>query len=342
MTPGSRGGRTNSGCSQADSSSDRLPRTTTEIDVARAEQLIRDADVAASRIPDLRDVHAASSHGPARPARCSDRLVVRRGRCSASSVQPRPPRRARRRRVEPRAGTEAGRAPATTPAAPPSPATRSNGPTGWPAPSRSARSISGFSRDVLPERPVRLVDDRKHDPVDDLAVIDRPARVSLGTSNAGAGPTGRRPSVVSVEPGARLPARARPAATSRSWIGDGRNRSTSGSPAVARPRRRCPRAAARFTSMPTRSMSSNGPIGKPAARTAASTSTTAATPASSIASASSVNGRLTRLTMNPACRRSGPAPCPSAATNSSAARSTARGRWRARRRPRRAASAAPG
>ena len=61
---------------------------------------------------------------------------------------------------------------------------------------------------------------------------------------------------------------SRPAATSRSWIGDGRSRS-------GRPRpSQTPCAAARLTSMPVRSISSNGPIGKPAARSAASMAST--------------------------------------------------------------------
>ena len=48
-----------------------------------------------------------------------------------------------------------------------------------------------------------------------------------------------------------------------------------------------------------RSISSNGPIGKPAARIARSIDSTEPSPASSIWSASSVNGRFTRLTMKP-------------------------------------------
>ena len=51
--------------------------------------------------------------------------------------------------------------------------------------------------------------------------------------------------------------------------------------------------------MPMRSISSNGPIGNPPARTAASIASTGAAPVSSSRSASIVNGRLTRLTMNP-------------------------------------------
>src|SRR5206468_1097097 len=76
-------------------------------------------------------------------------------------------------------------------------------------------------------------------------------------------------------------------------MGDGRSRS-------GRPRpSQIPFAAAYVTSRPVRSMSSNGPSGKPASRSASSICSTVAASCSSIRSASIVNGRLTRLTMKP-------------------------------------------
>ncbi len=64
-----------------------------------------------------------------------------------------------------------------------------------------------------------------------------------------------------------------------------------------------PRAAARLMSIPTRSISSNGPIGNPAARMAWSIPSIVASPLARISRASRVNGRLTRLTMKPGVSR---------------------------------------
>ena len=98
-------------------------------------------------------------------------------------------------------------------------------------------------------------------------------------------------------------------------------------PRAGRPPRvhpsKTPRAAARLTSSPTRSMSSNGPIGKPLrAHRRRRSPRSWRWPASSIASASSVNGRLTRLTMKPGVSGSGREPCPTR-SSSAVARSTA-------------------
>ncbi len=117
----------------------------------------------------------------------------------------------------------------------------------------------GLGRDAVAGGAVRLVDDRDGDAAGDRVAVDSvvgarrcariPAQARLGVPRRRSGRSPRpvlRPS--------------RPSATSRSWIGEGRNRSASGSPAATDPAY-TPRAAARLMSMPTRSMSSNGPIG---------------------------------------------------------------------------------
>ena len=71
-------------------------------------------------------------------------------------------------------------------------------------------------------------------------------------------------------------ARGGPRRRAAPGLRDGRSRSGRPSPSQT------PRAAARLTSIPTRSISSNGPIGKPASRIAASTASTDASPASSM------------------------------------------------------------
>ena len=109
-------------------------------------------------------------------------------------------------------------------AAPPRSAQRSNGPAGWLAPSRIARSMSG-SRPRPRARPISLVDDRQLDP---LTIV---AGCRVGTPRAAAAlrsgsPAGRR----SVEAAPVLRPSC-PASTSRSWIGEGLNRWPAGRPA---------------------------------------------------------------------------------------------------------------
>ena len=165
----------------------------------------------------------------------------------------------------------------------------SNGPRGWPAPRRSARSI--VSGGATPSATASRASSAMASTIRSRIAVG--ARRSSGSTSAVAPPrrSGSRRRIGRT----RRPScgRGRRPATSRSWIGDGRSRS-------GRPRpSQIPVAAARLTSIPVRSISSNGPIGKPSARSASSISVTRAAPASRMRSASMVNGRLTRLTMKP-------------------------------------------
>ena len=84
-----------------------------------------------------------------------------------------------------------------------------------------------------------------------------------------------------------------------------------------------PRAAARLTSIPMRSMSSNGPIGKPCGADRGVDRLGGRRAGLDIASASSVNGRLTRLTMKPGVSLHRTGILPQAVTRATARSATA-------------------
>ena len=117
---------------------------------------------------------------------------------------------------------------------------RSSGPTGWPAPRRSARSISAVV--ATPSRTAQLGLGR-HRVEDPAAIASADAEAATDSIGERRGDVAASPVLVAVEPEPVLRP-SWPASTSRAWIGDGRSRS-------GRPRpSQMLVAAARLTSSP--------------------------------------------------------------------------------------------
>ena len=212
-------------------------------------------------------------------------------------------------------------------------------------PGRMARAEPQRTVDVvlgghaLVAGPVRLVDDRQLDPLDDPVAGRRVEPLASGGYRCGI--LSDRPAVVRVEPGARLA--PEPAGLDQPLL-DRR-----------RPEPIGQRIAPRHEALVDPARGGEGHVDagevhqlerahriarrpQPPHRSPGSL----ASPASSIASASSVNGRLTRLTMKPGASSATTGVLPQRSMSATARVDRIAVGLRSARRPRRAASAAPG
>ena len=170
-----------------------------------------------------------------------------------ASDRPSWPRRSRRGGPGRRSGSSSAWSRAVADCRSAAPSARMARPDARPEPQRTIDVVLGGH--ALVAGPIRLVDDRQLDPLDDPVAVRRVERLA-GGANCG---TARPPAVVRVEPGAGLA--PEPAGLDLPLLQSRRPESIGQRVASRLEPSWMPRAAARLTSTPVRSISSNGPIG---------------------------------------------------------------------------------